>query len=122
MNWFWLVNCIQFNWIICGFFILTKFLSYTIFLGSISPSVIIVIQKHPNFREFLPVKFQSSLRDRKICVLSGSLSEISVELESMHYYLLLLLILIRIRLRLLLLLPLFIIYYFYYLEFYIVPH
>ena len=51
-----------------------------------------------------------------MCVLQ-SFSEISAELECMHYYVLL----FRINLRLLLLLLLFVICY-YYLQFYIVPH
>ena len=51
----WLVNCIQFSWIIVVFFILmilTKFLAYTFFLENISPSPNFVIQKHPNFYDF----------------------------------------------------------------------
>ena len=76
------------------------------------------MQKHPNFWQFSLGTFQSSLRDRKLCVLSGNLSEISAELECMRYYLL---SLFRINLILLLFLLLFTIYYCY-LEFYIVPH
>ena len=71
------------------------------------------MQKHPNFWQFSPEKFQSSLTGRKIFVLSESLSEISPELECMHYYLLLLfrihlsvLLLLVLLLLLLLLLPL----------------
>ena len=58
--WFgvWLANYIRFNWIICGFFILTKFLAYTFFFENISPSLIFVMQKHPNFKRFSPEKFE----------------------------------------------------------------
>ena len=49
---FWLVNCIRFSWIICGFFILTKFFAYTFFLKNVSPSLVFVLQKHPNLDNF----------------------------------------------------------------------
>ena len=56
----WPVNCIQFNWIIVGFFILTKLLGYTFFLEDIFASLTFVIEKHPNFLQFwgkIPVFF-----------------------------------------------------------------
>ena len=53
-TWFgvWMVNCIQFSWIIAGFFILTKLLVYTFFLEDVSPILIFVMQKHPSFSHF----------------------------------------------------------------------
>ena len=82
------------NWIICGSLLLTKFIA---FLENISPSLIFdkkrkhpnKIQKHSNFGQFLPGKLQSSFKDRKIYALSGSLSQISAEVEGIYYYLLL---------------------------------
>ena len=57
-TWFgvWLVNCIWFSWIIVGFFILTKLFAYTFSLEDASPGLIFVVQKHPNFYQFLPGK------------------------------------------------------------------
>ena len=74
--WFgvWLVNCIWFTWIIAGNFILTELLAYIFFVEDVSPSLIFVIQKHPNFWQFLPGKFQSSSGD--ICTLRDLLGAI----------------------------------------------
>ena len=47
----------------CWIHYLTKLLAYTFFHEDISPSIIFVIQKHPNFQQFLPGKFQSSSGD-----------------------------------------------------------
>ena len=69
-----LTGCIRFNWIIVGFFILTKLLAYTIILEDISPSLTFVIQKHPNFKQFLPGKFQSCSGD--MCALREPLGDI----------------------------------------------
>ena len=108
-TWFgvWLINFIRFYWIIVGFFILTKLLAFTFFLEDISPSLIFVIQNiliSNNFHR------ENSGLLQEICVLSGSLSEISAELKYLHYYLFIylfiylwLLLLFRIHLLLLLL-------------------
>ena len=48
-------------------------------LKNTSPSLVFIIQ-------FSPGKLQSSLEDQKICVLSGSLSEISADIYYYYYY------------------------------------
>ena len=90
---------IRFNWIIAGFFILRRLLAYTFLLEDISRSLIFVIQKQTNFLTIFTGKNSSLLCE--ICVLSGNLSEILAELNSMHFLLLLLLLLLLLSLLLL---------------------
>ena len=86
-TWFvvWLVNWLRFSWIIVGFSILTKLLAYGFYLEDISPSLIFVIQKHPNFTESLPGKLQSFSGD--MCALREPLGDVMRELFY-YYYLL----------------------------------
>ena len=104
----WLVNCIRFNWIFVGFFILiisTK-CSLISFFSKISPLVLFLQYKNILISNDFHRENPSFLWGIGRYVLCGRLSEISAELECMHYYSLLL---YRIHLLLLLLLLVFIV-------------
>ena len=69
---------------------LTKLLAYTFFLEYIPPSLVFVIQKHPNFQKFLSGKFQSCSGD--LCALreplgdTGRIDMYALLLFSLEFY------------------------------------
>ena len=76
-----------------GFFIWTKLVAYTIFLEDISTSLILLIQKHPNFQQFLPVKFQFSSGD--MCTLREPLEDICrTEVQTLLFIIIIIIIII----------------------------
>ena len=82
--------------IIVVFFILTKLLAYTFFLEDISPSLIFVIPKYPNFKQFLPRKFQSSSGD--ICALREHLGDIGrIEMYALFIVIIIIIIIVIIN-------------------------